>query len=234
MPIYTQVVASRISKYRAQLERDNGNDADIDMAMFRIAIGGLIDAAFSGGGGGGGATSAATITQGINDAVDIDTLIARLVSIDNKTHPVGTGTIAQSQSVSIASDQVVPIDTRRINGAAIATGIGVADAGTQRVGLSSDSVVAVKSTAVPVAQTTITLATSGTGSYLIPAGAKSVTICITSGALVHYTEDGTAPTAANCWFGGGTKEIWESQIPAGSEIRFLAVAAATISIQVRV
>lgn len=168
MPVYTDVVASRIEKYRAQLERENGNDADIDMAMFRIAIGGLIDAAFSGGGG-GTSTSATTIAQGINQSSDIDTIVLRLTNIDanqinqssvkaaiesatnllaivnqlasidakliqeadivsaiqsatdidtliaslntiaGNTYPVGSRTIAQSQSVAIASDQVVPV-----------------------------------------------------------------------------------------------------------------------------
>lgn len=137
MASYTQVVASRLAKYRQQMERD-GNDADLDTAILKYVLCQLVDASFAGGGGGGGA-SAATITQGINDALDIDTLIVRLTSIDSKTYPVGVGTIAQSQSVAIASDQRVPVDNQRINGTAISTGIGAADDGTQRVGLSSDS-----------------------------------------------------------------------------------------------
>jgi hypothetical protein len=200
MPIYSDVVASRLEKYRAQLERVDGNDADIDSAILKYVICQLVDAAFGGGGGGGTSTSAATIAQGINQSTDIDTIVARLtdidanqinqssvksaiesatnlsaivnrlISIDSKTigqadivaaiqsaadidaiilalnqlvtnigYPVGARTIAQSQSVSIASDQRVPIDNQRINGTAIATGIGAADGGTQRVGLSIDS-----------------------------------------------------------------------------------------------
>lgn len=200
MPIYTDVVASRIEKYRAQLERENGNDADIDTAILKYVICQLVDAAFGGGGGGGGgSTSATTIAQGINQstdidaivtkltsidanqvnqssikaaietatnltsivnkltaidvkliqesdivsaiqsATDIDTLISNLVAIANNTYPVGARTIAQSQSVSIASDQQVPINTQQIKGVAIATGLGTASSGTQRVVLSIDS-----------------------------------------------------------------------------------------------
>lgn len=228
---YPQVVASRIAKYKARLERD-GNDADLDMSMFWIAIGQLIDAAFSGGGG--GSTSSATITQGINDAVDIDAIISRLVSIDSKTYPVGGGTIANSQAVSIATDQIVPINNRQINGTQISVGVGASNLGTQRMALSNDSIVSIRSDATPIAQSTIILAAGGTGNYIIPAAASAVTICITSGGLVHYTEDNTAPTASSCWFAGGSKEIWDQQIPAGSNLRLLAVSAATVSIQVRV
>lgn len=263
MPIYTDVVASRIEKYRSQLERENGNDADIDMAMFRIAIGGLIGAAFSGGTSTSAtSTSATTIAQGINQSTDIDTIALRLTSIDanqinessvkaaiesaanlttiinrllnidakliqqadivsaiqtatdidaliaqltivaNNTYPVGARTIAQSQSVSIASDQVVNVRDR--------------------------------STTTPIAQTTINLIAGAIDQFVIPANARSLTICITSGGLVHFTEDGTAPTASNCWFGGGTKEIWDYAVPAGATLRLLAVSAATVSIQVRV
>lgn len=262
MPVYTAVVASRIEKYRAQLERENGNDADIDAAILKYVICQLVDAAFGGGGGGGGSTSALTIAQGINQstdidaivaklttidanqinqssvkaaidssididailtrlqsidtkavlqsdivaaiqsAADIDALIARLQSIDNKIPLIGTGTIATSQSVSIASDQVVNIRDR--------------------------------STVVPIAQVSISLLAGGTDQYIIPANARSVTICITSGSLVHFTEDGTIPTTTNCWFAGGSKEIWDYAVPAGATLRLLAVSAATISIQARV
>lgn len=232
MPLYTDVVASRIEKYRAQLARENGNDADINMAMFWIAIGGLVDAAFSGGGGGGGSTSASTIAQGVDrsidintilqrlanidanqlnqssvvaaiqTAADIDALIARLVAIDDKIPSLGAGTIAVSTSVNIASDQIVNVRDR--------------------------------STTTPIAQTTIALAANGTNQFIIPANARSLTICVTSGSLVHYTEDGSVPTAANCWFAGGSKEIWDYAVPAGATLRLLAVSAATVSIQVRV
>lgn len=231
MPIYTEVVASRIEKYRAQLARENGNDADINMAMFWIAIGGLVDAAFSGGGG-GGSTSASTIAQGIDQSIDINTivqrltdidanqlnqssvvaaiqsaadidaLIARLVAIDNKTPSLGTALIASSTPVNIASDQIVNVRDR--------------------------------STTTPIAQTTIVLAANGANQFVIPVNARSLTICVTSGSLVHYTEDGTVPTTANCWFAGGSKEIWDYAVPAGATLRLLAVSAATVSIQVRV
>lgn len=139
MAAYSTVVASRLAKYRQQMERD-GNDADLDTAILKYVICQLVDASFAGGGGGGGSTSVATITQGINDAVDIDSIVLALNQIaTNSGYPVGARTIAQSQSVSIASDQRVAIDNQQINGTAIATGVGTANGGTQRVALSVDS-----------------------------------------------------------------------------------------------
>lgn len=104
------------------------------------------------------------------------------------------------------------------------------------VNIASDQIVNVrdKSSSVPSVQSTIVLANAGdTGQFAIPSTARTVTICITSGSLVHYTEDGASPTTSSCWFGGNTKEIWDYAVPAGATLKFLAVSAATISIQVR-
>lgn len=166
------------------------------LAEVRQAIGG------SGGGGGGVATSPADIAAGIDGAIDVNTLITSINTIRDRTPVLGAAAIAQSQPVSIASDQIVNVRDR--------------------------------STTTPIAQASIILAAGGTGQFVIPTNARSLTICVTSGGLVHYTEDGTVPTAANCWFAGGSKEIWDYAVPAGATIRFLAVSAATISIQVRV
>ena len=229
MPTRAEVIASKIQQYDAQIT--DIENANVELAMSRLAIAQTINSA--GGGGGGGGTTVQTIVDGINTATDIDTIIARLTTIAataqlttaditnginnstdidaiitalstirDRTPSIGAGTIATSQPVSIASDQTV--------------------------------LARVVSTATPVAQTTITLIAGGTDSYAIPSNARSFTICITSNSLVHYTEDGTLPTVNSCWFAGGSKEIWDLQVPASSTIRFLSVSAATISIQVRV
>lgn len=105
------------------------------------------------------------------------------------------------------------------------------------VNIASDQIINVrdKSSSVPTAQSTVVLANSGdTGQFIIPSTARTVTICITSGSLVHYTEDGAMPTTNSCWFGGNTKEIWDYAVPAGATLKFLAVSPAVLSIQVRI
>jgi hypothetical protein len=76
------VIANQISKYD-KIINDNRTIPDTELAIFKLAICQLVDAAFSGGGGGGG-TTAATVSSGIDAAVDIDTIITRLTSIDTK------------------------------------------------------------------------------------------------------------------------------------------------------
>jgi hypothetical protein len=76
------VIASQISKYD-KIINDNRTIPDTELAIFKLAICQLVDAAFSGGGGGGGTTTA-TVSSGIDAAIDIDTIITRLTSIDTK------------------------------------------------------------------------------------------------------------------------------------------------------
>lgn len=52
------------------------------MAIFKLAICQLVDAAFGGGGGGG--TTPQIVSDGIDASTDINTILARLTSIDNK------------------------------------------------------------------------------------------------------------------------------------------------------
>ena len=92
----------------------------------------------------------------------------------------------------------------------------------------------VRVAATPLPQSSLSIAASALASYIIPLNCRCLTICINSGSLVYFTEDGSTPTANSCWFAGGSKEIWETNIPQGSTLRLLAVSTATISIQARV
>lgn len=75
------VIASRISAYD-KIINDNRTVPDTELAIFKLAICQLVDAAFSGGGGGG--TTIGTISDGIDASTDINTILTRLTSIDNK------------------------------------------------------------------------------------------------------------------------------------------------------
>lgn len=126
MPIYSDVVASRLEKYRSQLERDGTNDADIDGAIFRFVFCQLVDAAFGGGGGGGGgSTSSATIASGINQSIDIDTIIARLTDID--TNQLNQSAVRAAIDSSVDLDTIIArlqsIDTKTLDGLAISGAI---------------------------------------------------------------------------------------------------------------
>ena len=96
----SQVISSLISKYDKVV---NGSDRSaIELAVFKIAICQLVDAAFSGGGGGGG-TTIGTVSDGIDGSIDINTIIARLTSID-------TNRLTQA-NVEGAIQSAVDIDT---------------------------------------------------------------------------------------------------------------------------
>ena len=74
----SSVIADLIDKYDAIV---TGQDKSaIELAVFKIAICQLVDAAFSGGGGGG--TTIGTVSDGIDASVDIGTIITRLTSLD--------------------------------------------------------------------------------------------------------------------------------------------------------
>jgi hypothetical protein len=102
------VIADLITKYDAIV---TGQDKSaIELAVFKIAICQLVDAAFSGGGGG---TTIATVSDGIDASVDIGTIITRLASLD-------TGKLTQSDITS-AIQAAADIDTIISNLATIAT-----------------------------------------------------------------------------------------------------------------
>lgn len=76
------VISKLITKFDAVI---NGNDSGaIELAVFKLAICQLVDAAFasSGGGGGGGGTTAQVISDGIDQSVDVSAIITRLTSLD--------------------------------------------------------------------------------------------------------------------------------------------------------
>ena len=102
------VIEDLITKYDAIV---TGQDKSaIELAVFKIAICQLVDAAFSGGGGG---TTIATVSDGIDDSVDIGTIITRLTSLD-------TAKLTQSD-ITTAIQAAADIDTIISNLATIAT-----------------------------------------------------------------------------------------------------------------
>jgi hypothetical protein len=101
------VIADLITKYDAIV---TGQDKSaIELAVFKIAICQLVDAAFSGGGG----TTIATVSDGIDASVDIGTIITRLTSLD-------TAKLTQSD-ITTAIQAAADIDTIISNLATIAT-----------------------------------------------------------------------------------------------------------------
>jgi hypothetical protein len=85
------VIADLITKYDAIV---TGQDKSaIELAVFKIAICQLVDAAFSGGGGG---TTIATVSDGIDASVDIGTIITGLNTIATNQSPVVVGTYTHS------------------------------------------------------------------------------------------------------------------------------------------
>jgi hypothetical protein len=77
----SQVISDLISRY--DLVVTGKDKSAIELAVFKIAVCQLVDAAFSGGGGGGGsATTPQIVGGGIDQSIDIDTIIDRLTSLD--------------------------------------------------------------------------------------------------------------------------------------------------------
>ena len=99
------VIADLITKYDAIV---TGQDKSaIELAVFKIAICQLVDAASGGG------TTIATVSDGIDASVDIGTIITRLTSLD-------TGKLTQSDITS-AIQAAADIDTIISNLTTIAT-----------------------------------------------------------------------------------------------------------------
>ena len=115
----SQVISNLITKYDKVV---TGNDKSaIELAVFKIAICQLVDAAFSGGGGGGGGgTTIATVSDGIDASVDINTIISNLSSIDTRLTSINTGQLTQA-GVQAAIQAAADIDTIITRLAAIET-----------------------------------------------------------------------------------------------------------------
>ena len=75
------VIASRISAYD-KIINDNRTIPDTELAIFKLAICQLVDAALGGGSGGG--TTPTIVSNGIDASTDINTILTRLASIDGK------------------------------------------------------------------------------------------------------------------------------------------------------
>ena len=92
----SQIISNLITKYDKVV---TGNDKSaIELAVFKIAICQLVDAAFSGGGGGGG-TSVGTVSDGIDASIDINAIVTSLASI-NTNQLTQAGVIAAIQSAA--------------------------------------------------------------------------------------------------------------------------------------
>ena len=92
----SQIISNLITKYDKVV---TGNDKSaIELAVFKIAICQLVDAAFSGGGGGGG-TTIGTVSDGIDASIDINAIVTSLASI-NTNQLTQAGVIAAIQSAA--------------------------------------------------------------------------------------------------------------------------------------
>lgn len=111
----SQVISNLITKYDKVV---TGNDKSaIEVAVFKIAMCQLVDAAFSGGGGGGG-TTIGTVSDGIDGSIDINTIITRLSSIDtNQLTQAGVVTAIQSAAdIDTIITRLTAIETNTAGG----------------------------------------------------------------------------------------------------------------------
>jgi hypothetical protein len=108
----TTVISGLIDKYDAIIVK-NRTVSDTELAVFKLAICQLVDAAFSGGGG-GGSPSAATIAGGIDDSVDIELILDRLISLDtnNLTQAQVQAAIQAAADIDTLITRLTSIDTK--------------------------------------------------------------------------------------------------------------------------
>jgi hypothetical protein len=98
MPTRSEVIASLIDKYNAQIT--DTESAVVETAVMKLAIAQLVDAAFSGGGGGG--TTIATVSDGIDASVDINTILTRLATIATNTTAIVVTSYDQAETQTAA------------------------------------------------------------------------------------------------------------------------------------
>ena len=133
MPLYTDVVSSRLEKYREQLERSGGlNDADIDFAILKFVTCQLVDASFGGGGGGGGGGITQTqVKSAIESATNLDQIEGLLTTIATNTGGGGGGTtiatvsdgIDASVDIGTIISRLTSIDTNNLTQANVESAI---------------------------------------------------------------------------------------------------------------
>ena len=100
MPTRSEVITSLIAKYNAQIT--DTESAVVETAVQKLAIAQLVDAAFSGGGGGGG-TTIATVSDGIDASVDINTILTTLTTIATNTTAIAVTSYDQAETQTAAT-----------------------------------------------------------------------------------------------------------------------------------
>jgi hypothetical protein len=98
MPTRSEVISSLISKYNAQIT--DTESAVVETAVMKLAIAQLVDAAFSGGGGG---TTIATVSDGIDASVDINTILTTLTTIATNTTAIVVTSYDQAETQTAAT-----------------------------------------------------------------------------------------------------------------------------------
>lgn len=98
----SQIIADRITEYDKIITK-NRTIPEVELAIFKIAICQLVDAAF-GGGNGGSATTPQIVADGIDLSVDINTIITRLTSIASNTNPPVTTISVYTPTTAIVGD----------------------------------------------------------------------------------------------------------------------------------
>jgi hypothetical protein len=112
----SQVISGLITKYDQIV---NGPDKSaIELAVFKLAICQLVDAAFSGGSGSGSGTTIATVSDGIDGSADINTIVARLVDLVAKPNPPTqsdiTAAIQSAADIDTIITRLTSIDTGKL------------------------------------------------------------------------------------------------------------------------
>lgn len=117
MPTRAEVIAAKIRQYDAQIT--GLQDAVADSAIAKLAIAQMVDASFGGGGGGGGGTSPLAVSDGIDQSIDIGTIIARLVDLVAKPNPPTQADIVAAIQTAADIDtliaRLISIDGRLID-----------------------------------------------------------------------------------------------------------------------
>jgi hypothetical protein len=132
------VIASQISKYD-KIINDNRTIPDTELAIFKLAICQLVDAAFSGGGGGGTATTPQIISDGIDGSIDVNTIVARLVDLVAKPNPPTQADITAAIQAAADIDTIITRLTSIVTNTAGGGGSGGTTIATVSDGIDSSA-----------------------------------------------------------------------------------------------